>query len=82
MGVGAAAGWQAGTKVIPGIEPGFIKQVRDVVTPGTSALFVLTSGAEEDKMIEELKDYDFEIVSTTLSREDEERIREAFGQEA
>jgi uncharacterized membrane protein len=37
MGVGAAAGWHLGTKAIPGIEPGFIEQVREVVTPGTSS---------------------------------------------
>jgi uncharacterized membrane protein len=82
MGVGAAAGWKAGSVAIPGIEPGFIKQVREVVTPGKSALFVLTSGVTEDKMIEELEQYDFEIISTTLPREDEERIREAFGHES
>jgi uncharacterized membrane protein len=82
MGVGAAAGWKAGSVAIPGIEPGFIKQVREVVTPGTSALFVLTSGVTEDKMVEELEPYDFEIISTTLPREDEERLREAFGQES
>jgi uncharacterized membrane protein len=82
MGVGAAAGRHLGTIAIPGIEPGFIKQVREVVTPGTSALFVLTSGVKEDKMIEELKQYYFEIISTTLPREDEERLRETFGQES
>ena len=43
---------------------------------------MLTSGVTEDKMIEELEQYDFEIISTTLPREDEERIREAFGHES
>ena len=39
-----------------GIDDDFIKQVREKVTEGTSALFALTSGATApDKVIDELK---------------------------
>jgi len=55
--------------------------VRERVTPGTSALFALTSGATEDRVIEELKQYDFEIISTNLPSEQEQKLREAFGEE-
>ena len=52
------------------------------VTPGTSALFALTSGATApDRVIDELKAYDFEIISTNLPEEQEQKLREAFAEE-
>ena len=42
----------------------------------------LTSGATAlDKIADELKQYDFEIISTNLPKEQEEQLREAFVQE-
>jgi uncharacterized membrane protein len=55
-----------------GIDDDFIREVREKVTEGTSALFALTSGAPApDKVIDELKQYDFEIISTNLPEEQE-----------
>ena len=52
------------------------------MTEGTSALFALTSGVTAlDEVVEELKHYDFEIVSTSLPEEQERRLREAFAQD-
>ena len=49
---------------------------------GTSALFALTSGATApERVIDELKEYDFEIISTNLPEEQENKLREAFAQE-
>jgi uncharacterized membrane protein len=60
----------------------FIRQVREQVTPGTSALFALTSGANApERVIDELKAYDFEIISTNLPEEQENKLREAFAHE-
>jgi uncharacterized membrane protein len=81
MAMGAAMGGLAGSMADVGIDDDFINQVREKVTPGTSALFALTSGATEDRVIEELKPYDFEIISTNLPAEQEEKLREAFGEE-
>ena len=65
-----------------GIDDDFIKQVREKVTEGTSALFALTSGATAvDRVVDELKAYDFEIISTNLPEEQEKHLREAFAQE-
>jgi len=65
-----------------GIDDVFVKQVRDNVTERTSALFALTSGATApDKVVDELKQYDFEIISTNLPEEQEQKLREAFAQE-
>ena len=81
MAVGAAMGGLTGALVDVGIDDDFINTVREKVTPGTSALFALTSGATEDRVIEELKQFDFEIISTNLPAEEEQRLREAFGEE-
>jgi len=81
MALGAAMGALSGSLADVGIDDDFIKQVREKVTPGTSALFALTSGATEDRVIEELKQYDFEIISTNLPAEQEQKLREAFGEE-
>ena len=46
---------------------------------GTSALFALTSGTTApDKIADELRQYDFEIISTNLPEEQEMQLREAF----
>ena len=82
MAIGAGMGALGGSLADVGIDDDFIKQVREKVTPGTSALFALTSGATEDRVIEELKQYEFEIISTSLSTEQEQKLREAFGEEA
>jgi uncharacterized membrane protein len=80
--IGAGMGALSGSLADVGIDDDFIKQVREKVTPGTSALFALTSGATApDKIIDELRQYDFEIVSTNLPEEQENKLREAFAQE-
>jgi uncharacterized membrane protein len=48
--MGAATGALSGSLVDVGIDDGFINRVRDKVTPGTSALFVLSSDAVVDKV--------------------------------
>ena len=78
----AAGGALGGSLNDVGMDDDFIKQVREKVTPGTSALFALTSGATApDRVIDELTQYDFEIISTNLPEEQEKQLREAFAQE-
>jgi uncharacterized membrane protein len=80
--LGAAIGGMSGAMSDVGIDDDFIKQVREKVTEGTSALFALTSGATAvDKVVDELKAYDFEIISTNLPEEQEKQLREAFAQD-
>ena len=72
--IGAGMGGMTGALADVGIDDDFIKQVREKVTEGTSALFALTSGATApDKVVDELKHYDFEIISTNLPEEQENR---------
>src|SRR5215213_5853414 len=80
--IGAGMGALTGSMADVGIDDDFIKQVREKVTPGTSALFALTGEATApDRVIDELRQYDFEIISTNLPEEQEKQLREAFAQE-
>jgi uncharacterized membrane protein len=80
MAIGAALGALAGHFAHYGIDEGFINQVREKITPGTSALFLLTSAAVVDKLAEAVKGQQFEIIQTNLSNEQEKQLREAFGE--
>jgi uncharacterized membrane protein len=84
MAVGAAAGAIGGSLTDVGIDDDFIKEVRNTVTPGTSALFLMTSGAVVDKLKEELHGVGGHaaLIHTNLSDEQEQKLREAFADEA
>jgi uncharacterized membrane protein len=81
MAVGAAMGALFSGFRDYGISESFVKDVRTKVTPGTSALFLLTSDAVQDKVIEAFKQLPrFELLSTSLSKEEEQKLRDAFGE--
>ena len=80
LAVGAAMGAIAGHFARYGIDESFIDQVRAKVTPGTSALFLLTSGAVVDKVAAAVKGQKFEVIQTNLSKEQEDQLREAFAE--
>lgn len=79
--IGAAMGALSGSMVDVGINDNFIKQVREKVTPGTSALFLLTGGAVVDRIAAAVKGVEFEIISTNLSQEEEAKLKAAFEDE-
>jgi uncharacterized membrane protein len=81
LAVGAALGALSGKFADYGIDDNFIQQTRAKVTEGTSALFLLTSGAVVDKVVEALKDQTFEILSTNLPKDKEDELRAAFSAE-
>ena len=81
LAVGVAMGALSGKFADFGIDDNFIKQTRAKVTEGTSALFLLTSGAVVDKVVEAMKGQTFEILSTNLPKEKEDELRAAFGAE-
>jgi len=75
--IGEGMGGMTGALADVGIGDDFVKEVREKVTEGTSALFSVTSGAY-DKLLDGLKQYDFEIISTNLPEEQQEQLRETF----
>jgi uncharacterized membrane protein len=80
MAVGTAIGAVGGAFRDYGIDADFINRVRSQVTEGTSALFLMTSEAVLDRVADAMKNLKFEIISTNLSKEQEQKLREAFGQ--
>jgi uncharacterized membrane protein len=79
LAIGAASGALFGSLADVGISDAFIDSVREKVTPGTSALFLLSSDAVMDRVAAEFKDTHPELITTNLSEEQESTLREAFG---
>ncbi len=78
--IGAATGALAGSLTDVGIDDTFINEVRDQVTPGTSALFLMSSGAVLDKVRDAFDGDRAELVFTNLSNEQEAALREVFAE--
>ena len=78
MAVGAASGGLAGSLTDVGIDDDFIRQVREQVIEGTSALFIMTSDAVEDKVLAAFEGHKMELISTNLTAEQDAKLREAF----
>lgn len=81
LAIGAATGALAGSLSDVGIDDDFIAQARDRITPGTSALFLLSSDAVLDKVEAEFDLSNAELLYTNLSTEDEQKLRDTFGEE-
>ena len=80
MAIGAATGALAGSLTDIGINDDFIKRARDEITPGTSALFLMSSGAVIDKVRDAFRGQQAELVSTNLSDDQERALREVFAE--
>ena len=81
MAIGAGMGALSGSLADVGIDDAFIRRMRDEIQPGTSALFVLSSGAVTDKVREAFEGQQMELVETNLTHEQEDRLREVFSDE-
>jgi uncharacterized membrane protein len=83
MALGAAIGAISGHFANYGISNDFITQIRQKVTEGTSALFLLVGQATVDRVAAAFKTLPpFEIISTNLSREQEQKLKEEFEEAA
>jgi uncharacterized membrane protein len=80
--IGAAAGALAGSMSDVGIDDEFIKTARNKVTPGTSALFVMSSGAVQDKVRDAFSERGMrpELIESNLSDAQEAELREMVAQ--
>ena len=76
--VGAAAGALGGSMTDVGIDDDFIAAVRQEVTPGTSALFLLSGDAQVDRIRDAFGAYRPHLVHTNLTAGDEARLRDMF----
>lgn len=78
LAIGAAAGAMMGKMSDYGIDDKFIKQVSENVTPGTSALFLLSHDAQKEKVIEALKPFGGKLLQSSLSPAQETELKEAL----
>jgi uncharacterized membrane protein len=83
MAVGAGMGAIMGKITKSGIDKQFESQVRDMLQPGTSALFLVVEKVTPDKAVEGLAQYGGTVLKTSLSGSAEKELQDALhGQEA
>jgi uncharacterized membrane protein len=78
MAVGAGLGALMGKATKAGVSREFQEQVRELVKPGTSALFLILEKATPDKAIAALKPYGGTVLKSSLSEEAEHELQEAL----
>lgn len=76
--VGAGAGAISGALADVGINDQFMKQLGQNLKPGGSMLFILFRSITLDKALQELEGTGGTIIQTSLSHEDEQRLRNAM----
>ncbi len=79
LAIGAASGALGGALSDTGVDDKFIKEVGNTIEPGHSALFLLVESATTDKVLDEIQGTEAEVLQTSLSNEDEEKLKAAFG---
>jgi uncharacterized membrane protein len=73
-GLGALMGKMAKTS----IDKQFQDQVRGMVQPGTSALFLMLEKVTPDKAVEAMSKYGGTVLKTSLSKDDEKELQDAL----
>jgi uncharacterized membrane protein len=79
LAAGALGGAIGGKFTDIGIDDDFIKEVGNTIEPGHSALFLLIADWTEDKVLEDLAQFDATVLKTSLSDEDEAKLKDYFG---
>jgi uncharacterized membrane protein len=78
MAVGAGLGALMGKMTKGAIDKQFQAQVRDMLQPGTSALFLIVEHATPDKAVEALSRFGGTVLKSSLSKETEAQLQEAL----
>jgi uncharacterized membrane protein len=78
IAVGAGMGALMGKVAKSSIDKEFRDQVRDMVAPGTSALFLMLEKATPDKALDAMSKYGGTVLKTSLSRQDEKELQDAL----
>jgi len=82
MAIGAATGAAAGKMADVGVDDQFMKTLAAKLPPGGAALIALGSTGGTGKVLERVSQYGGEVIQTSLSTDDEERLRHALDQTA
>jgi uncharacterized membrane protein len=78
MAVGAGLGALMGKAAKSGIDKQFEQQVRDMMKPGTSALFLIVEKVTPDKAVEALSQYGGTVLKSSLSKDAEKELQDAL----
>jgi uncharacterized membrane protein len=78
LAIGAGMGALMGKITKSGINREFQDQVRDMLKPGTSALFLMVEKVTPDKAIEALSKYGGTVLKSSLSKEGEQELQDAL----
>jgi uncharacterized membrane protein len=78
MAIGAGMGALMGKLTKSSIDNEFRDQVRDLVQPGTSALFLMLEKATPDKAVDAMSKFGGTVLKTSLSKQDEQELQDAL----
>jgi uncharacterized membrane protein len=78
MAVGAGLGALMGKVAKSGMNEEFQQQVRDLLQPGKSCLFLIVDKVTPDKAVEGLAPFGGTVLKTSLSKDAEEELQEAL----
>jgi uncharacterized membrane protein len=78
MAVGAGMGALMGKITKSGVDKQFADQVREMLKPGTSALFLVLESATTDKAVEALAKFGGSVLKSNLSKEQEAELQDAL----
>jgi len=78
MAIGAGMGALMGKVTKSGIDKQFEEQVREMVQPGTSALFLIVEQVTPDKAVEAMSRFGGTVLKSSMSKEKEAELQEAL----
>jgi uncharacterized membrane protein len=78
IAVGAGLGALMGKVTKSGIDREFQEQVRGMLKPGTSALFLMVEKVTPDKAVEAMSKFGGTVLKTSLSRQGEQELQDAL----
>ena len=78
IAVGAGLGALLGKVAKSGIDRQFQDQVRGMLKPGTSALFLMVEKVTPDKAVEAMSKYGGTVLKTSLSKQGEQELQDAL----
>jgi uncharacterized membrane protein len=78
MAIGAGLGALMGKVEKTGIDREFQEQVRDMLQPGTSALFLVVEKVTPDKAVDALSQYGGTVLKSSLSKDAERELQDAL----
>ncbi len=78
IAIGAALGAAVGAALDKGVSGDFVDEVKNTLTPGRSALFLVVKDADADAVNAALRDFRGDVIQTTLDSEAEEALRNAL----